>query len=88
MPSRTITIGATDPAFRFSGNRATTPRAGKTPRCGPTWARIEHDRCEWSLVIFRAGPFGERPGQTLLFNSVERASGTFTRDVISQIPPI
>src|SRR5260370_17705903 len=34
---------------------------------------------------FLAGSFGERPGQMLLFSSVERSSGTFTRDAISQI---
>ena len=34
-----------------------------------------------------AGLFWREPGQTLPLNSVERGSGTFTRDVTFQVPP-
>lgn len=53
-------VRATLPTFRFSGNRATTPRAGKAPRCGPTWARIGHDQA------FRANltASGRRPSSS------------------------
>ena len=65
-------------------DKVSTVRAGRA-RLG---SNQRPPRCERSPVIFRARAFWRKPGQTLLFNSVERASGTFTRDVISQIPPI
>jgi hypothetical protein len=59
------------PVFRFSGNRATTPRAGKTPRGGPTWARIGHDQALRANLTARGGA-----RHRLMAAALERAATT------------
>jgi hypothetical protein len=64
----------------------------KIEKSSPTWSPVTESNRRPSPyhgvpIDSRARHFGDRPGQKLYFNSVERGSGQFAPDAISQIPP-
>ena len=75
-----------------SPHRPSEPRPDFFESCPSTWNPVTESNRRPSPyhrvpIDLLARHFSGRPGQTLYFSSVERGSGHFAPDAISQIPP-